>query len=145
MMNKDQQAWLTHYLYRLAHCGKILYSAVMQNHYLKTQQMNEALYQRFLYEAAINDLNKPEKACVLHYADVLWDAYIHNRKLPDLVYRNLLNHDFTYHQVDLRTFMANDLRFSRSGILLASTIYQRNYDWFIYLYIKEIRKSGHSR
>lgn len=141
IMNDCQYQWLMQHLNRLRDCANLICKRLLNDSQLKpTAACYKTFYQYFLYEASIYRLNEQEKKCLQHYVEALWSAYEKAMPLPKLVYRNLLRNDFTYHKVDMSTFIDSSL-FIREYRLKASTIYQYRKQWYIYLYVKELENS----
>ena len=137
IMNHSQYQWLMRRLNRVSNCADALQTKLLNDSKLKPdKQSYNALYQHFLYEAAVYQLNERERECVRQYAEALWKAYIHASPMPKFVYRNLVEQDFSYHQVDMRSFLDPSITQSNCKRLMASTIYSLNNQWYIYLYVK---------
>lgn len=137
IMNHSQYQWLMHQLNRVSNCAKVLQTRLLNDSKLKPDnQSYNAFYQHFLYEAALYQLNERERECVKQYVEALWKAHIYASPMPKFVYRNLVEKDFSYHQVDMRSFLTSSIAQKKYKGLMASTIYSFNNQWYIYLYVK---------
>jgi len=138
-MNAQQSAWLMGYLKRLKDCALPMRLYIMNDHRAGFQPaLPVELKQRCLYEARLHQLNQKERECLMRYSEALWKSRFLQQSLPSFKYQNLIKADFTYHGVDIRSFLSDPSLGKHNRLLTASTIYRYRGKWYIYLCMKRL-------
>lgn len=137
VMNAQQYRWLMNYLERLKRCALHMKKNIMSDYrYMHRSVLPVVVKQQCLYEAKLNRLNQAERECLISYSEAVWKACFKQQSLPHFKYRNLIKADFTYHGVDMRSFMSDPRLNKRDRMLTASTIYRYYGKWYMYLCVK---------